>query len=643
MSGYKNIASPPDASHPNNGIEGRDERVVEYLRQRLASVVAAGSSAAMEGDVGVEHSSFSQDAEDGYEGSDQNGSEDAYPNIRAQSWNDDGDDELDSAWIIDRYCSWQEEDLEDALMEEGEGSEVNRLLGGNCEIQNDGKDTESSENPARRSGGFGEDSEGNLKFFKLVESHSQNLDSLTTKRLERIAKRLPAFTLPLRLSRTPSPSPSPSQLESIYDNRMSTSNTLVEVASPCTPPILSPGMAGHGDVLEPILTLDLIQDASFHATTAFLLGPDFGCDVARMARRLQQGQVSARENTIGLSSLLSNSVSEPEPGNSSSFRPLSTNDDKVLEVLDSLDISWKLFRSKTAVQKYLNTSVPPNEPWDFGICFERGNGTQHCVVTHARGIKRTYTDHMIVRAGAPAGNDVLAPGCKHLFWWCRPHPQWKEANAERLAHAKTLEEHYEAAKQRIEQFKERRAGWMKVALRQNYAQLLQDLPERERTTGRFSIHSMNIVLQLAEIAELIDLPSQADDWNRELVRRRAKRLGRESIHTCHARYRHAQLLYKMENYDQARDVSKENLMALKSFDDTYPLIGKQSILACAIAMKRRRIDQALQAVEHLWALESNHPGDLKTKEVALEVLYEAHSFKREYAEAEGYKRKQIEM
>jgi tetratricopeptide (TPR) repeat protein len=48
-------------------------------------------------------------------------------------------------------------------------------------------------------------------------------------------------------------------------------------------------------------------------------------------------------------------------------------------------------------------------------------------------------------------------------------------------------------------------------------------------------------------------------------------------------------------------------------------------------------------VEYLWALEKNHPGDLKTKESALVVLYEAHAFKREYAEAEGYIRKQIEM
>jgi tetratricopeptide (TPR) repeat protein len=353
-----------------------------------------------------------------------------------------------------------------------------------------------------------------------------------------------------------------------------------------------------------------------------------------MARRFYQGQVAA---------LPTNSISDGQVGDGSASRPLSRNHDKVLAILESLDISWKVFTSKASVQKYLNTGVPPNEPWDFGICFDRGNGSQHCVVMHARGIKRTYTDHIIVREGVPAGNDVLAPGCQHLFWWCRPHPQWKEANSERLARAKALEENYEAAKKRIEQFKERKAGWMKSALQQNYAQLLTDLPERERTTGRLSIHSINIVLQLAEISELSDSFSEADKWNQELVRRRAKRLGSESIHTCHARYRHTQLLYKIEQYDRARDIAKENLQALKNFDDSYPLVAKQNILACAIALRRRRIDQAFGVVEYLWALERNHPGDLKTKELALEVLCEAHAFKREYAEAEGYIRKKIEM
>jgi tetratricopeptide (TPR) repeat protein len=211
------------------------------------------------------------------------------------------------------------------------------------------------------------------------------------------------------------------------------------------------------------------------------------------------------------------------------------------------------------------------------------------------------------------------------------------------ARAKNLEEHYEEAKKRLEQFKEKKAGWMRVALQQSYTQLLLDLPERNRTTGKFSIHSMNTVLQLAEISELLEFMSEADDWNAELVRRRAKRLGRESIHTCHARYRHAQLLYNVKEYDRARDVSRENLTILKDFDNTYPLVAKQNILECAIAMKRKRVDQALEVVEHLWSLETNHPKDLKTKEMALEILYAAHSYKREYAEAEGYKRKQIEM
>jgi tetratricopeptide (TPR) repeat protein len=455
------------------------------------------------------------------------------------------------------------------------------------------------------------------------------------KRLARV------FALPMHFSSSPSRSALASPQPELIDNRKSTSNALVEGSSPLTPPILSPRMTrtGHGDVDQPILHLGLVHDNSFQATTAFLLGPDFGCDVLKMARRFERGQESLRENPNNLTPLPPDFLS----GEGSTSRLISTNEDHALQILRSLDMSWKVFRSKASVQKYINTSIPPDEPWDFGICFDRGNGAQHCAVMHARGMKRTYTDHLIVREGVPAGNDVLAPGCEHLFWWCRPHPQWKEANADLRAKTKTLEEHYEEAKKRIEQFKEKKAEWMKVALQQSYTQLLLDLPDRERTTGKFSIHSMNTVLLLAEIAELLNILKQADDWNRELVRRRAKRLGRVSIHTCHARYRHAQLLYRMKEYDRARDVSKENLKVLKEFDDTYPLVAKQNILACAIAMRRRRIDQALEVVEHLCSLEENHPGDLKTKDMALEVLYDAHSFKRDYGEAEGYKRKQIEI
>jgi hypothetical protein len=646
MSDHKDIvllqeeAPPP----PNNGIQGRDERVVEYLRQRLASVIASGSAAAMEPDVNVNRSRFSEDLEDenwqAYGGSDREGSKAAYPNIRAEAWDES---ELDPAWIIDRYCSWQEEDLEDALMDEEEGREVNQLLSSDWKEAKDENNMGNSDHLAPESANFNPESKGSyVPRRRSMGFYSQYLDSYTVKRMARIAKTLPVFTLPMRLSQSPSPLPSP-RSASMYNSRLSTSQTLVEAASPSTPPILSPRMPAHEDVPEPIMNLDLLHDASFHATTAFLLGPDFGCDVHRMARRFQQGQESVREATNDIISPPAQSESKTEPGDGSTSRPLSTNDDSVLKILDSLDMSWKVFRSKTSVQKYLNTSVPPNDPWDFGICFDRGNGSQHCAVMHAQGMKRTYTDHTVVREGVPAGNDVLAPGCKHIFWWCRPHPQWKEANSELRARAKNLEEHYEEAKKRIDQFKEKKAGWMKVALLQSYARLLEDLPERERTTGRFSIHSMNTVLQLAEIAELSERLSEADDWNGELVRRRAKRLGRKSIHTCHARYRHAQLLYNMEKYDQAGDVSKENLAALKDFDNSYPLVAKQNILACAIALKRKRIEQAVEVVEHLWSLESNHPGDLKTKEFALEILHDGHSFRREYAKAEGFKRKQIEM
>ncbi|KAN0099094.1 hypothetical protein V8E51_012869 [Hyaloscypha variabilis] len=619
------------------------ERVVEYLRQRLATVVAAGITSPTAPVVDyVERSHFSMDLDDesgledwsGYSGSENGGgtgSEGAYPDLRVVSWEEQ---ELDPAWIIDRYCSWQEDDLEDAMLEEGEGSEVNRLLSEEWRDWNEGRG---------RGIGIGVGSTRGMN--RGADATSR--DSLTMKRLARVAKTMPVFALPMRPSRSPSPAVSGAspQSESMHD-RMSSSNTLVERISPVTPPIMSPGvlspriLSGHTSVEEPRFILDLVHDNSFHATTAFLLGLDFGCDVFEMAERFHQGQLSVLENTNGIASLTSSPLPDVQDSIS---HPSNLDENPVLKTLETLDISWKVFTSKAAVQKYLNTSVPPDEPWDFGICFDRGNGSQHCVVMHARGIKRTYTDHLIVREGAPAGNDVLAPGCKHLFWWCRPHPQWKEANLERRARAKVLEEHYEEAKKRIDQFKEKKAGWMRVALQESYSQLLLDHPERIRTTGKFSIHSMNIVLQLAEISELLGFMLEADDWNAELVRRRAKRLGHASIHTCHARYRHSQILYRMDEFDRARDVSRANLLALNEFDNTYPLVAKQNILECAIAMKRRRVDQALKVVEHLWSIEKNHPSDLKTREMALEILYAAHSFKREYSDAEGYKRKQIEM
>jgi tetratricopeptide (TPR) repeat protein len=399
-------------------------------------------------------------------------------------------------------------------------------------------------------------------------------------------------------------------------------------------------LSGFADIDQPVLTFDPVHDSSFHATTAFLLGPDFGCDVLSMAERFQQAQTSVLEGTGGMFPPPSLS---PDALDGPISRPLSANGGSVLNVLEALDMSWKVFRSKSNVQKYINTSIPPDEPWDFGLCFDRGNGTQHCVVMNARGVKRTYTDHLIIREGVPAGNDVLGPNRRHLFWWCRPHPQWKEPNLKLRERSKRLEERYEESKKRIEQFREQRAGWMKIALQQSYQQLLLDLSERNRMTGNLSIHSMNTVLQLAEISELLNLMSEADGWNADLVRRRMERLGRDSIHTCHARYRHAQLLYRMAEYDRARDVSRENLTELKDFDNTFPLVAKQNILHCAIAMKRRRVDQALLAVEYLWLLQTNHPRDLKTTEMALEILYAAHTFKREFAAAEEYKRRHIGM
>jgi hypothetical protein len=131
--------TPPshDEVQANGGEGSENQRVVEYLRQRLATVVAAGTHSEPAEDY-IERSHFSMDLSDdsGTEdpsafGESDNGggsgtpAEAAYPNLRTVSWEDD---ELDPAWIIDRYCSWQESDLEDAMMEDEEASEVNRLL-----------------------------------------------------------------------------------------------------------------------------------------------------------------------------------------------------------------------------------------------------------------------------------------------------------------------------------------------------------------------------------------------------------------------------------------------------------------------------------------------------------------------------------
>jgi hypothetical protein len=150
--------TPPshnDAQASGSGKESegtRDERVIEYLRQRLATVVAAGPQPRTEPpDVSViERSHFSMDLDDesGLEDWSGDGESEhgggtgpgaAHPNLLAVSREDD---ELDPAWIIDRYCSWQEEDLDDAMMDEGEGSEVNRLLSEEWRDWNAGRERE---------------------------------------------------------------------------------------------------------------------------------------------------------------------------------------------------------------------------------------------------------------------------------------------------------------------------------------------------------------------------------------------------------------------------------------------------------------------------------------------------------------------
>jgi len=153
-SGTRPAHHEAEASATEKGKESGEvdsERVVEYLRQRLATVVAAGISSPTAPDVDyIERSHFSMDLDDesgledwsGYDGSENEGgtgSETAYPNVRAVSWEDN---ELDPAWIIDRYCSWQEEDLEDAMLGEGEASEVNRLLSEEWKEWNEGRERE---------------------------------------------------------------------------------------------------------------------------------------------------------------------------------------------------------------------------------------------------------------------------------------------------------------------------------------------------------------------------------------------------------------------------------------------------------------------------------------------------------------------
>jgi len=206
-----------------------------------------------------------------------------------------------------------------------------------------------------------------------------------------------------------------------------------------------------------------------------------------------------------------------------------------------------------------------------------------------------------------------------------------------------MDTQYAFAKRNIAIFREKDTPETRFALRQSRMDLLKDVEGRERATGKYSVATMNTILYLSEICEMMDFLDEAERWNRELVARRAKRVGRNSEHTCAARYKHAQLLLKMGRNDAAKLVAAGNAEGVLKLPPINVLVTKHNIQNCAIACKRRRLDQALEVVEHLWALERWHPNDRSTKELGLEVLVEIHTLRHHFDRVEEYLRKQISL
>jgi len=261
---------------------------------------------------------------------------------------------------------------------------------------------------------------------------------------------------------------------------------------------------------------------------------------------------------------------------------------------------------------------------------------------HAQGPARTYSEPTDV-GGLHLDANMLVSGSTPVFWWCRPHPQWSEVNRGRFARAKKMDTQYAFAKRNILAFKMLDSPETRFALRQSRQDLLNDVEARERSTGRYSVTTMNTILQLSTINELLSFLDESERWAAELVRRRIVRVGRNNEHTCAARYKHSQLLLKMQRYDDAHRVAMQNADGVNDLLPTNLLVTKQNIQNCAIACKKKRFDQALEVMGHLWTLERFHPNDRATRELGLEVLVEVHGLRGQVERVEEYLRRQISL
>jgi tetratricopeptide (TPR) repeat protein len=386
------------------------------------------------------------------------------------------------------------------------------------------------------------------------------------------------------------------------------------------------------DLDSPSPRLSNVPDDSFWATSAALLGPDFAFNSRTLVERVDAARV-ARDKRYP------NTTIVPEP---SSPVPGSIIPKELVTSLESLGMSWKWFTEESHVKKYISNRIPTGDPWDFGVCLIHEDGRLQCLVMHAQGPARTYSEPSLF-GGLQLDANMLVAGCTPVFWWCRPHPQWSEVNRGRWAKAKKMDTQSAFAKRNIIAFKTLDSPETRFALRQSRQDLLEHVEEREHLTGKYSFATMNTLLQLSTISELLSFLSESERWAAELVKRRTVRVGINNEHTCAARYKHAQLLLKMQRFDEARLVAVQNEDAMRDLPSSDLQVVKQHIQNCAIACKRRKMEDALEVVEHLDVLEKWHPEERTTKEFGLRVLIEVYTHRGQHELVEEYLRKQIDL